>query len=131
VPRAQAVARRSWSEASRSAGCVSPHSIGEAFVTNSRGMPRFLVLYRSPMSPRDMMANASPEEMQAGMDAWMGWARNAGPAVVDLGAPLDGVRHLGAHPTSGTNNNVSATPSWKPTRPTPQGDIGTPPAPKR
>jgi hypothetical protein len=59
-------------------------------------MARFLVLYRSSMSPREMMAKASAEEIQAGVNAWMGWARTVGPAVVELGAPLDAVRHLGA-----------------------------------
>src|SRR5262249_26528145 len=58
-------------------------------------MAKFLVLYRSPMSPREMMAKASPEEAKAGMDAWMAWAGRAGEAVVDLGAPLDGAQHVG------------------------------------
>jgi hypothetical protein len=53
-------------------------------------MPKFLVLYRSPVSAREQMANASPEQAQAGMQAWQEWAQNAGPAIVDLGAPLDG-----------------------------------------
>jgi hypothetical protein len=69
-------------------------------------MPRFLILYRSPMSPRDMMANASPEEMKAGMAAWMGWASEAGPALADFGAPLDAVRHFGADSSASTLDNV-------------------------
>jgi len=52
-----------------------------------------------------MMANASPEEMQAGMDAWMGWARDAGSAVADLGSPLEASGHLGA-PASERADNV-------------------------
>ncbi len=36
------------------------------------------------------MAGATPEQAQAGMDAWQAWAKKAGPAIVDLGAPLDG-----------------------------------------
>jgi hypothetical protein len=51
---------------------------------------KFLVLYRSPVSAREQIANASPEEAQAGMQAWQTWAESAGSAVVDLGAPLDG-----------------------------------------
>ena len=58
-------------------------------------MPKFLVLYRSPMSPKEMMAKMSPEDAKAGMDAWMAWAGRAGEAVLDLGAPLDGARHVG------------------------------------
>jgi len=51
---------------------------------------KFLVLYRSPVSARDQIANATPEQAQAGMQAWQAWAESAGPALVDLGAPLDG-----------------------------------------
>jgi hypothetical protein len=36
------------------------------------------------------MANATPEQAQAGMEAWQAWAGKAGPALVDLGAPLAG-----------------------------------------
>ena len=53
-------------------------------------MSKFLVLYRSPVSAREQMANATPEQAQAGMQAWQAWAESAGPAIVDLGAPLDG-----------------------------------------
>ena len=51
-------------------------------------MTRFLVLYKSPVSAVDMMANATPEQAQAGMDGWMVWAGKAGDAIVDLGTPL-------------------------------------------
>jgi len=50
----------------------------------------FLVLYRSPVSARQQLANASSEQAQAGMQAWQAWAEKAGPAIVDLGAPVDG-----------------------------------------
>jgi len=51
-------------------------------------MDRFLVLYRAPVSAREQMANATPEQAQAGMDLWTAWAGRAGDAIVDLGAPL-------------------------------------------
>jgi hypothetical protein len=51
-------------------------------------MHKFLVLYLSPMSAGEQMGSATPEQAQAGMDAWMAWARAAGDAVVDLGSPL-------------------------------------------
>jgi hypothetical protein len=51
---------------------------------------KFLALYRSPVSAREQLANASPEQAQAGMQAWQAWVEKAGPAIVDLGAPLDG-----------------------------------------
>lgn len=51
-------------------------------------MTSYLVLYRSPVSPEEQMANATPEQAQAGMEAWMTWAGEAGDAIVDLGSPV-------------------------------------------
>jgi hypothetical protein len=51
-------------------------------------MKRFLILYMSPTSARDLMASATAEQAQAGMDDWMAWAKKAKTAIVDLGAPL-------------------------------------------
>lgn len=53
-------------------------------------MAKFLVLYRSSTSAREQMASATPEQAQAGMEAWQAWAAKAGSAIVDLGAPLAG-----------------------------------------
>jgi hypothetical protein len=49
---------------------------------------KYLVLYRSGMTAAEQMAQSTPEQAQAGMDAWMAWAEQAGDAVVDLGTPL-------------------------------------------
>jgi hypothetical protein len=51
-------------------------------------MAKFLVLYRSATTAAEQMAAGTPEQAQAGMEAWMTWARRAGDAVVDLGSPL-------------------------------------------
>jgi hypothetical protein len=60
-------------------------------------MKKFLVLYRSPVPARELMTSATPEQAKAGMDAWMGWAKQAGDGIVDLGAPLgEGKRVEGA-----------------------------------
>ena len=63
-------------------------------------MAKYMVLYCSSESARDMMANATPEQMKDGMDAWMAWAGKAGDAVVDLGAPTQHATHAGpgSHP---------------------------------
>ena len=53
-------------------------------------MSKFLVLYRSSTSAQEQMASATPEQAQAGMEAWQAWAAKAGSAIVDLGAPLAG-----------------------------------------
>jgi len=57
---------------------------GEVTVT------KFLILYRADVSAAEQMANASPEQQQAGMQAWMEWFGKAGDAVLDGGAPLSG-----------------------------------------
>lgn len=51
-------------------------------------MTKYLVLYRSTATAAEQLAQGTPEQAQAGMDAWMAWARKAGDAIVDLGAPL-------------------------------------------
>ncbi len=54
-------------------------------------MTKFLVLYRADVSAQDQMAQSTPEQAQAGMDAWMVWAGKAGDAIVDFGSPLSPV----------------------------------------
>jgi hypothetical protein len=51
-------------------------------------MKKFLVLYRAPISAREQMAKATPEQAKAGMEAWMGWAKKSEKAIVDLGSPV-------------------------------------------
>lgn len=51
-------------------------------------MAKYLVLYRARMSAVEQLSQSSPEQAQAGMQAWMDWAQRAGDAVVDLGSPL-------------------------------------------
>ena len=48
-------------------------------------MTKYLLLYMSPVTPQDQMANATPEEGQAGMEAWNAWAGRAGSSLVDFG----------------------------------------------
>lgn len=57
-------------------------------------MKKFLVLYESTVSAAEQMANATPEQAKAGMDAWMAWAGKAGEGIADLGAPLGDSRLL-------------------------------------
>jgi hypothetical protein len=58
-------------------------------------MTKYMILYRAPASAREQMAAGTPEQAQAGMEAWMQWAQKAGPAIVDMGAPLAGVSEAG------------------------------------
>ena len=64
-------------------------------------MAKYMVLYRSSTPPRDQMANLSPEQAKAGMEAWMTWAGKAGSAIVDLGSPLGAVATVGKAGPSG------------------------------
>ncbi len=61
-------------------------------------MTKYLLLYRSTVSAEDQMANATPEQAQAGMDAWMTWAGSAGSAIADLGSPTQQVATVGDGP---------------------------------
>jgi hypothetical protein len=70
-------------------------------------MTKFMVLYRSAVSARDQMASATPEQAQAGMDAWMAWASKAGDAVVDLGAPLAEAAQVGPGSAGGDSAQIT------------------------
>jgi len=58
-------------------------------------MSKFMILYRAQASAREQLANASPEQIQAGAEAWRAWATRVGYAVADLGAPLAHTTHVG------------------------------------
>ncbi len=51
-------------------------------------MKKFLVLYRAPASAFEQMKTATPEQQRSGTEAWMTWFEQAGPSIVDGGAPL-------------------------------------------
>ena len=51
-------------------------------------MKKFLVLYRASQSGFEQMMKSTPEQQQAGMQAWMKWATEAKSSIVEMGAPL-------------------------------------------
>jgi hypothetical protein len=57
-----------------------------------------MILYRAPASAREQMANATPEQLEAGTEAWRTWATKVGYAIVDLGSPLAHTTHVGPGP---------------------------------
>ena len=75
-------------------------------------MTKYLVLYRSTMTADEQMAQSTPEQAQAGMDAWMAWAAQAGDVIVDLGMPLAVVDAGGdtGDPVSYTHLTLPTTP---------------------
>lgn len=58
-------------------------------------MSKFMIVYRSTTSAREQMEHATPEQMQAGMEAWRTWANKVGYAIADLGSPLAHTTHVG------------------------------------
>ena len=58
-------------------------------------MSKFMILYRAPESVSDQMANATPEQRQAGLEAWRAWASRVDYAISDLGTPLAHTTHIG------------------------------------
>src|SRR5213595_1202728 len=68
--------------------CPVTASRRATWVRRGKSVMRFLVLYRARMTAAEQMAQGSPEQAQAGMDAWMAWAQRAGEAIVDMGSPL-------------------------------------------
>ena len=61
-------------------------------------MTKYLLLFRSPVSAADQMSGATPEQAQAGMDAWTAWGGKAGAAITDMGSPTQTVATVGDGP---------------------------------
>lgn len=68
-------------------------------------MNRYVVLYCAPQDVAARFAQATPEEAQAGLQKWIDWAEELGPALVDPGKPLGNALKVtpGAVESSDTN----------------------------
>ena len=66
-------------------------------------MSRFVLLYRAPMTAREQMAGASPEDGKA----WMDWFGQWGEAVIDFGGMLDIGTRVGVSGSSQGDPNVT------------------------
>lgn len=51
-------------------------------------MKNFILTYHAPVDAAWRTAESTPEEMEAGMKAWMAWAEKCGNKLVDFGTPL-------------------------------------------
>jgi hypothetical protein len=68
-------------------------------------MAKYLILYQSSASARELMASATPEEMQASMKEWMVWKDSLPKALTfEWGMPLQPVHEI-------TNENVGSSNS--------------------
>ena len=70
-------------------------------------MSTFVVLYHAPAEAMEQMKDASPEEMQKGMEPWMAWAERCGSGLVDLGAPLGNGQKLTKSGSSPSGRDVA------------------------
>lgn len=57
-------------------------------------MKKFIVIYHASEDAARKMASATPEEMKAGMEPWMDWAKKCGAGLVDMGTPLGGGQNV-------------------------------------
>ena len=71
-------------------------------------MSKFFLLYLARVSAiEQMMANSNPEQMKAGMDAWMAWMKKHEKAIVDMGAPLGKTKRVTATGVASVKNEVT------------------------
>jgi hypothetical protein len=70
-------------------------------------MKKFIALYLAPISALEQMKKATPEQMKAGMDAWMKWAKKNEKSIVDLGAPLGKTKRITAAGIGDTRNGIT------------------------
>jgi hypothetical protein len=69
-------------------------------------MKKFIVIYHAPVSATEQMQDATPEEMQKGMEPWMIWAKKCGKSLVDMGTPLSGGQKLTQSGSSPSDRHV-------------------------
>lgn len=61
----------------------------------------------APVAELDkMMASMSPENAQAGMDAWMSWNTNNQASIVDMGQPLGKNKRVTMQGASDMRNDI-------------------------
>ena len=68
-------------------------------------MKQFIVTYHAPVDAAWRTAESSPEEMEAGMKAWMAWAQKCGDRLKDFGTPLGNALALKPGGSSSSSNS--------------------------
>lgn len=70
-------------------------------------MKRFLVLYMASVDAfAEMMKNATPQQQDESMHAWMQWMQANQSSFVDKGAPLGRTKRIDATGVSDTRNEI-------------------------
>jgi len=70
-------------------------------------MTKFMALYLAPVSAIEQMKKSPPEQMKAGMDAWMKWMQQNKGAITELGAPLGKTKRITGDGISAAKNEVT------------------------
>ncbi len=71
-------------------------------------MAKFMVLYSSSMTAKDLMANATHEQMKAAMGEWLQWREEASKAFeVSFGLPLQAVSQVTPDGVGDSTSRVS------------------------
>lgn len=66
-----------------------------------------MVIYHAPVSAREQMAKASPEEAAKGMEPWFAWQKAHEGNIVDLGMPLDQGKKISNSGVSDSSRDVA------------------------
>ncbi len=70
-------------------------------------MTKFMILYNSTATAREVMANATPEQMQASMQEWIEWRNAATPtAKIEFGLPLQAVGQVMAEGARASSSHI-------------------------
>ena len=69
-------------------------------------MTKYIVLYHAPLAVAQRFAQATPEEAQLGLQAWIDWAEKLGPALVDPGKPLGQSRRVSTNGTAPGDTDI-------------------------
>jgi hypothetical protein len=70
-------------------------------------MKKFMAVYLAPVTAIEQMSKSTPEQMKAGMDAWMKWADKNKKALTELGAPLGKTKRVTDRGISATKNEIT------------------------
>jgi hypothetical protein len=70
-------------------------------------MKKFMALYMAERAAIDQMMKGTPEQMKAGMDAWMSWYKTNEKAVAELGAPLGKTKRIDQNGAADAKNGIT------------------------
>lgn len=69
-------------------------------------MKKFLVLYKATPEGFAAANQGTPEQHQAGMDAWNAWGKSMAGSIVDMGGPAGKTVRVSSDGVSATSNDI-------------------------